>query len=78
MLEVVEEVAGVAMVALLLLLLLVAAGLGAVKKDVMLAFAFGFFAAAAVEARSAALRLSGVVIFPFQSGLFKTECLYRF
>lgn len=51
--EVVEVVPGAAIV-------LVAAGLGAVKKEVMLAFAFGFLADAA--ARSAALRLSGVVI----------------
>lgn len=48
-----EEVPGVAV-------MLIAAGLGAVKKEVMLAFAFGFLADAA--ARSAALRLSGVVI----------------
>lgn len=51
--EAVEEVAGVAMV-------LLEAGLGAVKKEVMLAFAFGFLADAA--ARSAALRLTGALI----------------
>ena len=57
-LEVVDEVAGASVV------LLLGTGLGVVKKEVMLAFAFGFLAAAAavVEARSAALRLSGVVI----------------
>lgn len=57
-----EELAGVAVV-------LVAPGLGAVKKDVMLAFAFGFLADAA--ARSAALRLSGVVILRRDDGYFK-------
>ena len=58
-----EEVAGVPM-------LLLGADLGAVKKEVMLAFAFGFFTAAAVEARSAALRLSGVVISAILGGTF--------
>ena len=57
-----EELAGV-------LMLLLEADLGAVKKEVMLAFAFGFFAPAAVEARSTALRLSGVVIFNWTFGL---------